>query len=41
MPAISPKLGEFLVKTTGSKDIDDAFHKILLDYLVIKVKNLK
>ncbi|MDY6863909.1 MAG: hypothetical protein SV062_13100 [Thermodesulfobacteriota bacterium] len=40
MPAISPKLGEFLVKTTGSKDIDDAFHKVLVDYLELKLKTL-
>ena len=28
MPAISPKLGEFLIKTTKAKDIDNAFQKI-------------
>lgn len=40
MPAISPKLGEFLIKTTGSKDIDDAFCKFFLDYLELKLKSL-
>jgi len=40
MPAISPKLGEFLVKTTGSKDIDDALHKVFLDYLELKLQSL-
>lgn len=40
MPTISPRLGEFLVKTTGSKDIDDAFHKIFLDYLELKLESL-
>ena len=41
MPAISPKLGEFLVKTTHSKSIDDAFHKIFSDYLELKLGNLR
>jgi hypothetical protein len=27
MQAISPKLGEFLIKVTRSKDIDDAFRR--------------
>ena len=40
MPAISPKLGEFLVKTTNSKNLDDAFHKIFSDYLELKLRNL-
>ena len=40
MPAISPKLGEFLVKTTGSKDIDGALRKVFLDYLELKLKSL-
>ena len=40
MPAISPKVGEFLIKTTGSKDIDDAFSRVLLEYLELKLKYL-
>ena len=28
MPAISPKLGEFLIKITHSKDIDDFVEKV-------------
>jgi hypothetical protein len=40
MPAISPRLGEFLVKTTGAKDIDDAFQKVFSDYLDLKLKEL-
>lgn len=40
MPAISPKLGEFLINTTKAKDIDDAFHKIFLEYLELKLKSL-
>jgi len=40
MQAISPKLGEFLVKATRSKDIDDAFHRVFSDYLGLKIANL-
>mgnify|MGYP001496028166 CR=1 FL=1 len=40
MPTVSPKIGEFLLKTTGSKDIDESLHKILIDYLEIKLKEL-
>lgn len=40
MPAISPKVGEFLIKATGSKDIDDAFSRVLLEYLELKLKYL-
>ncbi len=32
MPVISPQLGEVLVKTTHSKDINDAFNKIFSEY---------
>ncbi|KKO20486.1 MAG: hypothetical protein DCC43_15950 [Candidatus Brocadia sp.] len=41
MPKISPKLGEFLVKTTKAKDIDDAFQRVFTDYLELKLKNLQ
>lgn len=41
MPAITPKLGELLVKTTKSRDIDDAFQKILRDYVDLKIKSLQ
>lgn len=41
MPVISPRLGEFLVKTTGAKDIDNAFQKIFSDYLELKLKSLQ
>ena len=37
MPAISPRLGEFLVKATRSKDIDDAFRRVFTDYLELKI----
>jgi len=40
MPAISPKLGEFLIKTTRAKDIDNAFQKIFTEYLELKLKTL-
>ncbi|MDI6792086.1 MAG: hypothetical protein QME81_04365 [bacterium] len=41
MPAISPKLGEFLIETTNAKDIDDAFHKVFSDYLKLKLQSLE
>jgi|SRR3990172_12348188 len=41
MPAVTPKLGEFLVKTTHSKNIDEALSKIFSDYLELKLKNLE
>ncbi len=37
MQAISPKLGEFLIKVTRSKDIDDAFRRVFSDYLELKI----
>ena len=40
MAQISPKLGEILIKTTHSNDLDDAFHKILSDYLDLKLLSL-
>lgn len=40
MPVMSAKLGEVLVKTTHSKDIDDALNKIFSEYLELKLKKL-
>lgn len=40
MPAISPRLGEFLIRTTHAKDIDDAFHRVFSDYLDLKLEHL-
>jgi hypothetical protein len=40
MPAISPRLGEFLIKTTKSNDIDNAFQKVFAEYLELKLKDL-
>jgi hypothetical protein len=41
MPVMSPKLSEALVKTTLSKDIDDALNKIFSEYLELKLKRLQ
>ena len=41
MPAISPKLGELLIKITHSTNLDDAFHHVFSDYLELKLTNLK
>lgn len=41
MPTVSPKLGEFLVKTTKARDIDDAFEKVFTDYLDLKMRSLE
>lgn len=40
MPIMTPKLSEVLIKTTHSKDIDDALNKILSEYLELKLKTL-
>ena len=40
MLSVSPKLGEFLVKATKAKDIDDAFHRVFSEYLVMKIASL-
>lgn len=40
MSTISARLGEFLVKTTGTSDIDNALHKVFADYLELKLANL-
>ncbi|MBE0427827.1 MAG: hypothetical protein IBX72_14430 [Nitrospirae bacterium] len=41
MPAVSPRLGEFLIKTTGAKDIDHALKTVFTDYLDLKLQNLR
>lgn len=38
MPVMTPKLSEVLIKTTHSKDIDDALNKIFSEYLELKLK---
>ena len=40
MPAISPKLGELLIKATQADDIDCAFEKIFKEYIDLKLKDL-
>ena len=40
MFAISPKLGEFLIKATKAKDLNVAFYKIFSEYLVLKLIEL-
>jgi len=40
MPAISPRLGEFLVKATKARDIDDAFTRVFSEYLTMKIMKL-
>ena len=37
---MSPKLGDILVRTTHSKDLDDALNKIFSEYLELKLKTL-
>jgi len=41
MSVISPKVGEILVKTTHSKDLDDALRKIISEYLELKLNILQ
>ena len=41
MPIMSPRLGEVLVKTTHSKDINDALNKIFSEYLELKLGALQ
>lgn len=40
MSTISPRLGEFLIRTTGTPDIDDALHKVFSDYMELKLSSL-
>ena len=41
MPALSAKLSEALVKTTQTKDIEDAFNKVFTEYLKLKLEQLQ
>lgn len=40
MLAISPKLGEFLIKTTQTPDVETALRQVLREYLELKLKEL-
>ena len=41
VPVMSPRISEFLVKTTHSKDIDDALNKVFTEYIELKLKTLQ
>lgn len=41
MALMSPRLSEILVKTTHSKDIDDALRRVLSEYLEFKLRELE
>ena len=40
MPTLSPQVGELLLKATHSQDLDEALHKVLRDYLDLKLNSL-
>jgi len=40
MLTLSPQVGELLLKATHSQDLDEALHKILRDYLDLKLGSL-
>jgi len=40
MPALSPDVGAHLLKATRSKDLDEAFEKVLSEYLELKIERL-
>jgi len=40
MSSLSPRLGEFLIKTTGTNDIDNALHSVFTDYMGLKLSSL-
>ncbi len=37
---LSPQVGELLLKVTRSQDLDEALHKVLKDYLDLKLSSL-
>ena len=41
MPALSPDVGAQLLKATRSRDLDEAFEKVLTEYLELKVGALR
>ena len=41
MPALSPDVGSHLLKATRSKDLDEAFEKVLSEYLELKIAHLE
>jgi len=40
MLTLSPQVGELLLKATHSQDLDEALHKVLRDYLDLKLNSL-
>lgn len=40
MPQLSPQVGELLLKATHSQDLDEALHKVLREYLDLKLSAL-
>jgi hypothetical protein len=40
MSQLSPQVGELLLKATHSQDLDEALHKILREYLDLKLGSL-
>ena len=40
MPALSPDVGAHLLKATRSNDLDEAFEKVLSEYLELKIERL-
>ena len=40
MPTLSPDVGAHLLKATRSNDLDEAFEKVLSEYLELKVERL-
>ena len=40
MPTLSPDVGAHLLKATRSNDLDEAFEKVLSEYLELKIERL-
>ena len=41
MPTLSPEVGSHLLKATHSQDLDEAFEKVLSEYLELKIATLQ
>jgi hypothetical protein len=41
MPSLSPDVGSHLLKATRSQDLDEAFEKVLSEYLELKIADLQ
>jgi len=41
MPTLSPDIGTHLLKATRSRNLDEAFEKILKEYLTLKIEKLE